>query len=1260
VSKSFDAHPVAALPGRERLAEALRRFTPYASTIALVLDDSPSMRVWTPTVRAFQELAGTVFAEVNAHSLGPFRRSPVVPEPPDGQLVVVLSDGLAEFWAQPSADRVLQAWGGAVPVAIVNPYPQERWYRSYLAPRMVQLAASRVMSPNAELQIREPAEWTNPFDDPLHEAAVVVPLLELSPRWLSWWASLLGGQVEGWLDAVAHIADPDRSPGPGRRPAADPMPVGADPRELVGRFRAEASAPAVQLATYIASAPLELDALRIVQGVLLPGSLPVHLAEVVTSPLLIDDAGDLVFRPGVREELLALAVREDTVRVVEVISEYLGERRPAARNLLRAIEAPDLQPDTPVTPTTAESARLELAVLRALSGPYATRAARLESAISRLGEAAPQPPPGVVSVPPRQLVPRPAPAQPRGYTAPVAPTAVNALLQPEGEVAVWGNLPPRNGDFTGREELLDILDRQLRRQRVTAVLPQALHGMGGVGKSQIATEYAYRHRADYDVVWFVPSEQPAQILRALMELGERLGLAPGQEATSAVLAVQEALQAGHPYANWLLIFDNAETLETVQPFLPTGGTGKVLVTSRNERWTGVAETLEIGVFARAESIALLRKRNPGLTDEEADRLAAVLDDLPLAVGQASAWRAATQAPVDEYLRLLAEKREELAGRVDDPQYEVAVAAASAVALQHLGAANPAALQLLQACAFMAPEPISRELFVGPRNVGLSPELGATLQNPNRLNRALREIERYGLARVNHGDPQTVQLHRLVRTVILDQLTADERENMEHAAHMLLAGGNPGNPSATAQWPRFHALLPHVLSSDLVGCEDEWARQLVLDMIGFSFYWGDQDGCLELAAQVVARWTEMLGLDDPQLLKAARWLGYVLRQLGKFEEAAKYNADCLARLRVANGPEDEETLDAMILVAADLRAAGDFAGALALDQEAYQVADHVLGPDDPATLMMAYSLGVSLRLNGDFPAALERDMDTVRRRVEVLGADHYLTLLTQNGLTLDLRERGDYVEANRLQEKLYERIQKILGIDHPQTLMAARNLAVSRRRAGHHARARKLSLETMNELRRRFGELNPEAIACALNYAVDLRENDQVEESHELAERTWQDYHRTLGPEHPYTLYARTNLGIVLRLLGRVDEAYEHDDAAHRALLARLGTRHVLTLTCATNLASDLAARGDHEAAQRLDADTFRKSQELLGSEHPSTLACALNLAFDVRAGGRRADGERMVVDVVAAYRRVLGSEHPVITAALAGQRANCDVDPMPL
>jgi hypothetical protein len=868
--------------------------------------------------------------------------------------------------------------------------------------------------------------------------------------------------------------------------------------------------------------------------------------------------------------------------------------------------------------------------------------------------------PAAAAVPPaREGAPTDGPV---GGPAPGWPDMVAHIAGLDGEPVAWMNLPPRNTDFTGREDLLAGLDLRLRHDRVTAVLPHALHGGGGVGKSQIALEYAYRHLSHYEVVWLVPAEQESRIQRSLMELGDHLGLQTDSgEGTvfPAVQAVLDALAAGIPYANWLLIFDNAGSVETVDRFVPRGSTGKVLVTSRNRQWRENADTLELGVFSRDESIALLRKRNPDLSVEDADRLAATLGDLPLAVAQAATWRASTSMPIGDFHRLLTAKRAELAERRQDP-HEIAVATAWTVALEHLGEVDPGALQLLQVCSFMAPEPIPQEIFLAARNAGSADEMDRMLQNPTLLNRAFQEIERYGLARIDYREMTvTVQLHRLVREVAVNQLTPENRDRMQHAAHLLLAGGNPGDPGSTAQRPRYHALLPHLLASDQVGCEDAWARQLVLDCIEFLYFLGDHDGCRSLASQAAERWTAMLGPDDPQVLKAARWLAYLLRTVGEFAEAARINADCLQRLHNLMGPEDEETLDAMSLVAADRRAAGDFPGALGLDREAYEISQRVFGPDSPNTLAVAHNLGIGLRLMGDFAGAMAVDMDTVRRRIEVLGPRHILTMLTQNHLTLDIRELGGYIAANRHQERLYERIQRDLGPRHPQTLMAARNLAVSLRRAGQHDRARRLALDTLNELRRRSGD-TPETIACALNYAVDLRENDQLDESRGLAESTWQAYRQMLGDGHPYALCARTNLGIVLRLLGEQDAALEHDRAAFDGLRELLGAGHVLTLTCATNLASDCAARGDHQRAYDLDAETLRRSREVLGSEHPSTLAVTLNLAFDLRALGRADEGDRLFGEVVDAYHRVLGPRHPAITAARAGMRANCDVDPMPL
>ncbi|MEA2045930.1 MAG: TIR domain-containing protein, partial [Euryarchaeota archaeon] len=222
---------------------------------------------------------------------------------------------------------------------------------------------------------------------------------------------------------------------------------------------------------------------------------------------------------------------------------------------------------------------------------------------------------------------------------------------------IW-NIPHlRNRNFTGRETLLDGLHTALASGEYAA-LTQVMTGLGGMGKTQLALEYAYRHMDDYKIVWWVQSEEPATLASDYASLADPLELKVRdvRDQRERHKAVRGWLDR-HP--EWLLIFDNAGKPADLQAYLPQGNTGHVIITSRNQEWSNTAKSLPVKEFKRHESIKFLLERTRETDKDAARSLAESLGDLPLALEQAGAYIDTTSIKLADYLKLFETERERL-------------------------------------------------------------------------------------------------------------------------------------------------------------------------------------------------------------------------------------------------------------------------------------------------------------------------------------------------------------------------------------------------------------------------------------------------------------------------------------------------------------------------------------------------------------------------------------------------------------------------
>jgi tetratricopeptide (TPR) repeat protein len=709
-----------------------------------------------------------------------------------------------------------------------------------------------------------------------------------------------------------------------------------------------------------------------------------------------------------------------------------------------------------------------------------------------------------------------------GSSPPFTPTLRAIPTEPRfpGALPEVFTAPGRNPHFTGRSAELDTICTGLGAGSVMTV-----HGLGGVGKSQTVIEYAHRHATAHQLVWWINAEQPALISSQLAALAEPLGLPTNADLDIAARAVCAELRRRH---GWLLIFDNAEDVGHIRPFLP-GGTGHVLITTRRGGFGFVGPVLDLDVFSRPEAVALLFRRVPQLTDEHADAVAGLLGDLPLALEQAAAYLDQTQLPPADYLHLLTIRAADMYGRGRVVDHQHTVATLWSLSLEKLRSSQPAAVQLLNLCAYLAPEPIPLDLITDHPECLPAP-LRHVAGDALAFAETVGALVDYSLARRTNAG---LLVHRLVQGVIRQPgVHQPEDPHPLRVVLNLLRTNLPDEiMGAVGNWPRWLQLLPHVLAAT------------------------DHHDDLNPSAAADASW----------LLDHA---GIYQRSRGRLPSAPPLLERALRLRETACGPDHPAvatTLDHLALVVRDL---GEPATARPLYEQALHINESVYGPDHPEVASVLQGLAGVLCDLGE-PAAAQALLERVLHINETAyGPDHPVVANTLRSLARTLRALDEPVTAQLLLHRALQMSEITYGPNHPVVAAMLLNLASALRESGEPAAAQPLLERALYLYETSYGADHPAVATTRLEEAVE--------------------HYRRLAQANPAAYLpdlagSLNNLGIRLDAVGRREEALAPTEEAveHYRRLAQANPAAYLPdlATSLNNLGNRLDAVGQREEAE---------------------------------------------------------------------------------
>jgi tetratricopeptide (TPR) repeat protein len=802
-----------------------------------------------------------------------------------------------------------------------------------------------------------------------------------------------------------------------------------------------------------------------------------------------------------------------------------------------------------------------------------------------------------------------------------------------GYSRVWNVPYSRNFLFTGREDVLEVLCERLKTGQ-----SQALSGLGGIGKTQVAVEYAYRYAHLYQAILWSRAGTREDLISGFTALSHLLALPQKEEQDQQVIvqAVKDWLQN---QTDWLLILDNADDLALVRDFLPTTGKGHVLLTTRATSMGRLAQRLEIKTLQPEEGAAFVLRRAALLTTdaaldqavpeevELALELVEEMGGLPLALDQAGAYIEETQCGMVNYLHLYrrhhARLLNERGGLV--PDHPEPVATTWALSFARVEQANSAAADVSRVCAFLQPDAIPEEILLeGARHLGS--HIPALSDDPLAFNQALKVLLSYSLIQRNPTE-HLLSVHPLVQVVLKDtmdeptfrlwaertvQAVETALPDVDHTAvprydrciahalgcALLIEQLHLTSSSATAllhqaglylaeharyaEAEAFFQYCFHILLEQGPGSAGPHMTLLLNNMANLYYQQGKYAEAEPLFQMALDMREEVLGPEHPLVASPLHGLSLLYQDQGKYAEAEPLCRRALHIWEQALGPTHPQVSEPLNNLANLCCRQGKYDEAEPLYQRALHILEEGLGPTH---LQVAYPLCGLANLYAEWGKHAETESLFQRAlyiREQILGATHPEVAYPLHGLALLYYEQGKYAEAEPLFQRVLGIWESTLGPMHHQVAALLHNLANLYAEQGKHREAEPLYQRALLILEQGLGPNHPQVASSLTSLGLLYAEQGKFTEAEPLYQRALRILGEAPDPAHPQVAEPLANLALLYYDLGKYSEAEPLYQRALRILEQAPSPNEHLTRTIAKNYATLLRAMERGSEAHHLE------------------------------------------------------------------------------